>query len=73
MADTQTGKEGEQDKAKADTQTITSSRTECEKCPAIGKVMMVWEKTTSYSEITLAYQTKIAGTIYNPELNLIET
>ncbi|WP_262499995.1 restriction endonuclease fold toxin 5 domain-containing protein [Photorhabdus heterorhabditis] len=66
-------KEGEQDKAKADTQTITSSRTECEKCPAIGKVMMVWEKTTSYSEITIAYQTKIAGTIYNPELNLIET
>ncbi|PQQ42662.1 hypothetical protein C6H65_02970 [Photorhabdus luminescens] len=66
-------KEGEQDKAKADTQTIASSRTECEKCPAIGKVMMVWEKTTSYSEITIAYQTKIAGTIYNPELNLIET
>ncbi|MBS9441550.1 restriction endonuclease fold toxin 5 domain-containing protein [Photorhabdus heterorhabditis] len=66
-------KEGEQDKAKAGTQTITSSRTECEKCPAIGKVMMVWEKTTSYSEITIAYQTKIAGTIYNPELNLIET
>ncbi|NHB61917.1 restriction endonuclease fold toxin 5 domain-containing protein [Photorhabdus sp. RW14-46] len=35
-------KEGEQDKAKADTQAI-------------------------------AYQTKIAGTIYNPELNIIET
>ncbi|MDB6369994.1 restriction endonuclease fold toxin 5 domain-containing protein [Photorhabdus bodei] len=66
-------KEGEQDKAKADTQTIASSRTECEKCPAIGNVTMVWEKTTSYSEITIAYQTKIAGTIYNPELNLIET
>ncbi|MGV8001993.1 restriction endonuclease fold toxin 5 domain-containing protein [Photorhabdus temperata subsp. temperata] len=66
-------KEGEQDKAKADTQTIASSRTECEKCPAIGKVTMVWEKTTSYSEITIAYQTKIAGTIYNPELNIIET
>ncbi|MBS9422784.1 restriction endonuclease fold toxin 5 domain-containing protein [Photorhabdus caribbeanensis] len=66
-------KEGEQDKSKADTQTIASSRTECEKCPAIGNVTMVWEKTTSYSEITIAYQTKIAGTIYNPELNLIET
>ncbi|MGV8001990.1 restriction endonuclease fold toxin 5 domain-containing protein [Photorhabdus temperata subsp. temperata] len=66
-------KEGEQDKAKADTQTIASSRTECEKCPAIGNVTMVWEKTTSYSEITIAYQTKIAGTIYNPELNIIET
>ncbi|MCC8373856.1 hypothetical protein CKY10_07535 [Photorhabdus sp. HUG-39] len=66
-------KEGEQDKAKADTKTIASSRTKCEKCPAIGKVMMVWEKTTSYSEITIAYQTKIAGTIYNPELNIIET
>ncbi|EQB97888.1 restriction endonuclease fold toxin 5 domain-containing protein [Photorhabdus temperata] len=66
-------REGEQDKAKADTQTIASSRTECEKCPAIGNVTMVWEKTTSYSEITIAYQTKIAGTIYNPELNIIET
>ncbi|MCC8466944.1 hypothetical protein J8V44_21635, partial [Photorhabdus bodei] len=59
--------------APADTQTIASSRTECKKCPAIGNVTMVWEKTTSYSEITIAYQTKIAGTIYNPELNLIET
>ncbi|TDB45075.1 restriction endonuclease fold toxin 5 domain-containing protein [Photorhabdus khanii] len=66
-------REGEQDKAKTDTQTIASSRTECEKCPAIGNVTMVWEKTTSYSEITIAYQTKIAGTIYNPELNIIET
>ncbi|NHB90095.1 restriction endonuclease fold toxin 5 domain-containing protein [Photorhabdus tasmaniensis] len=62
-------KEGEQDRTK----TIASSRTKCEKCPAIGKVMMVWEKTTSYSEITIAYQTKIAGTIYNPELSIIET
>ncbi|MGV7963143.1 restriction endonuclease fold toxin 5 domain-containing protein [Photorhabdus tasmaniensis] len=66
-------KEGEQDRTKADTKTIVSSRTKCEKCPAIGKVMMVWEKTISYSEITIAYQTKIAGTIYNPELNIIET
>ncbi|WP_434526125.1 restriction endonuclease fold toxin 5 domain-containing protein [Photorhabdus asymbiotica] len=66
-------REGEQDRANADTQTMTSSRTECEKCPAIGNVTMVWEKTTSYSEITIAYQTKIAGTIYNPELNIIET
>ncbi|MBS9428104.1 Tox-REase-5 domain-containing protein [Photorhabdus akhurstii] len=36
-------KEGEQDKVKADTQTITSSRTECEKCPAIGNVTMIWQ------------------------------
>ncbi|WP_240042429.1 Tox-REase-5 domain-containing protein [Photorhabdus khanii] len=34
---------------------------------------MIWEKTTSYSEITITYQTKIAGAIYNPELNIIET
>ncbi|OTA18711.1 hypothetical protein Xbed_03064 [Xenorhabdus beddingii] len=66
-------KAGEQDKAKSDTQTIATSRTKCEKCPAIGQVMMVWEKCSSYSAITIAYQTKIAGTIYNPELKMIET
>ncbi|TDB45073.1 Tox-REase-5 domain-containing protein [Photorhabdus khanii] len=52
---------------------VNCPKYKCEKCPAIGNVTMVWEKTTSYSEITIAYQTKIAGTIYNPELNIIET
>ncbi|ETS32730.1 hypothetical protein PTE_01377 [Photorhabdus khanii NC19] len=52
---------------------VNCPKCKCEKCPAIGKITMVWEKTTSYSEITIAYQTKIAGAIYNPELNIIET
>ncbi|OTA18708.1 hypothetical protein Xbed_03061 [Xenorhabdus beddingii] len=66
-------KAGEQDKAKSDTQTIATSRTKCEKCPAIGQVMMVWEKTNGRSALAISYQSAIAKTIYNPELSMIES
>ncbi|TDB45070.1 Tox-REase-5 domain-containing protein [Photorhabdus khanii] len=52
---------------------VNCPKCKCEKCPAIGNITMIWEKTTSYSEITITYQTKIAGVIYNPELKIIET
>ncbi len=52
---------------------VNCPKCKCEKCPEIGNITMIWEKTTSYSEITITYQTKIAGAIYNPELNIIET
>ncbi|AYA39116.1 hypothetical protein HZS38_00035 [Xenorhabdus nematophila] len=63
----------EKDKAEADTKVITSSRTECEKCPAIGKVTMVWESTNGRSDIAINYQAAIAKTIYDPALSRIET
>ncbi|PHM50528.1 restriction endonuclease fold toxin 5 domain-containing protein [Xenorhabdus miraniensis] len=63
----------EKDKAESRTDAMSTTREKCDKCPAIGQVVMVWETTKSYSEITIAYQTKIAGTMYNPKLNLIET
>ncbi|CDL86724.1 restriction endonuclease fold toxin 5 domain-containing protein [Xenorhabdus cabanillasii] len=66
-------KTDEKDKAEARTDAISTTRERCDKCPAIGQVVMVWEKCPSYSEITIAYQTKIAGTIYNPELVVIQT
>ncbi|ETS32732.1 hypothetical protein PTE_01379 [Photorhabdus khanii NC19] len=52
---------------------VNCPKCKCEKYPAIGNITMIWEKTTSYSEITIAHQTKIAGTIYNSGLNIIET
>ncbi|MBD1228739.1 hypothetical protein [Xenorhabdus griffiniae] len=57
-------KTDEKDKAEAQTDAISTTREKCDKCPAIGQVAMVWETTKSYSEITIAYQTKIAGTMY---------
>ncbi|MDC9595091.1 restriction endonuclease fold toxin 5 domain-containing protein [Xenorhabdus sp. IM139775] len=66
-------KEDEKDKAESDTKVITSSRTECEKCPAIGKVVMVWESTNGRSASAITYQAAIAKTIYDANLSRIES
>ncbi|MDE1478321.1 restriction endonuclease fold toxin 5 domain-containing protein [Xenorhabdus bovienii] len=65
-------KDKEEDKAKTETGTIASSRTKCEKCPAIDKVMMDWEKTNGRSDLATSYQAFIANTIFNPVTKMIE-
>lgn len=64
---------GEKDKAEARTDAISTTREKCDECPAIAQVVMVWEKCPSYSDITIAYQTRIAGTKYDPALVAIQT
>ncbi|PHM45104.1 hypothetical protein Xmau_01311 [Xenorhabdus mauleonii] len=66
-------KSDEQDKAKAETEAITSSRTKCKECPAIGKVMMVWESTNGRSALAISYQALISKTIYDANLSRIES
>ncbi|PHM50533.1 restriction endonuclease fold toxin 5 domain-containing protein [Xenorhabdus miraniensis] len=66
-------KTDEKDKAEARTDAISTTREKCDKCPAIGQVVVFWEKCPSYSNITIEYQTRIAGTTYDPALVAIQT
>ncbi|WP_426575251.1 restriction endonuclease fold toxin 5 domain-containing protein (plasmid) [Xenorhabdus stockiae] len=63
----------EKDKAESRTDAISTTREKCDECPAIDQVVVVWEKCSSYSDITIEYQTRIAGTTYKPELGVIQT
>ncbi|MCG3462199.1 restriction endonuclease fold toxin 5 domain-containing protein [Xenorhabdus bovienii] len=64
-------KDKEEDKAKTETGTIASSRTKCEKCPAIGNVIPYWE-SASISATSTIYQIQICNSVYNPETNQIQ-
>ncbi|MDX7992699.1 restriction endonuclease fold toxin 5 domain-containing protein [Xenorhabdus littoralis] len=64
-------KSDEQDKAKAETEAITSSRTKCEECPAIGHVIPYWESVSISADSTL-YQIQVCNSTYEPATGKIE-
>ncbi|MBD2794418.1 restriction endonuclease fold toxin 5 domain-containing protein [Xenorhabdus szentirmaii] len=64
-------KEDEKDNAKSDTEVITSSRTKCKECPAIGNVSPYWE-VVSISAISTIYQIQICNSVYDAATNRIQ-
>ncbi|PHM37589.1 hypothetical protein Xmau_03806 [Xenorhabdus mauleonii] len=64
-------KSDEQDKAKSETEAITTSRTKCKECPAIGSVIPYWE-SASISAISTIYQIQICNSAYNEITHQLE-
>ncbi|PHM51655.1 restriction endonuclease fold toxin 5 domain-containing protein [Xenorhabdus hominickii] len=61
----------QKDKAEAKTDAISTTREQCEKCPAIGQVTPYWESVSISADSTI-YQIQICNSVYMPETEKIQ-